>query len=572
MKRRLNFILILICIQAIITVVHFGLKKECNFLDENFLYMYIGGRADRVDHEDSNYFVSGQYYHDYMSITENKRFNFANTYNNVKYGNVHPPLYYYLVNFYNSLFFVNSNSPWSCISLNIILYVFIIIFFYKFVSNLLKNNVSAGVVTILFTCSIGIINVVLYMRMYILCMLFVVLNLYLHQELLKIIRSNSLKKEKYYLILIALCTFLGFMSHYYYLILSFFLSLLLCIYMLFTKKIKNMIHYCIAMFSGLIMGIIVHPNFFSNITAGPRGPEAFKYLFNSNFVERLNSILTDVRFDFFYDSWHNHFYIKVFLFIFVIMILYNLIRKLFNHEYHLFYFNHAKQLLTNIMIVFIIITFLCFFIIIIKIMAFSTIRYLYISYPLLIIIIYLFLNFLFSFITPSQNKINFLIIVMFILMVFVDINNYTHEIKLESHYKIEYFDYLYPQRKELNKKLVPFYSSGALIIYKDYYFLAEEFDFYGKYRLVNTTNEKSIYLPEKQQMLKEYGEKYDRLIVYYIGDVINGNFTEDDYHEYNQYLSKITNFDYELYYENVWDVTRIYAFSKKKHEMKILFN
>ena len=268
--------MIIIIIQ-IIARVYVGNKKTYFHMDEAYSYGLMNyDKLNIADNEDFfNNWHTKEYYSDYLEINKDEKYDFSQVYENQR-DDVHPPIYYLLLRIAAS-FTIDSFSKWTGLILNIIIFIFEIIFVYLISKEILKNEKLA-----LFTCFIvGLIPAALettmYIRMYELASLNILIITYLH---IKNYEKEILSLKDLSIMGIAVIT--GFLTHYYYII---FLGGLYIIYMfkyIKNKNYKSALRYSICLIISGIISLIIFPYAISHIFLGYRGQEAQENLLSIN--------------------------------------------------------------------------------------------------------------------------------------------------------------------------------------------------------------------------------------------------------------------------------------------------
>ena len=151
------------------------------------------------------------------------------------------------------------------------------IILYKLSQLILKNKYLALVPSLLWGLSSGAISSVVFIRMYVLMTVLVLLTTYLHARTIKNHAFRSVD-----LIGILLTTFLGVMTHYYFVIFAFFLSVCYFFYLLFQKRFKFLLSYVVTMFLSLGLAVLFYPSMLTHIFAGYRGTEAVNSITDSS--------------------------------------------------------------------------------------------------------------------------------------------------------------------------------------------------------------------------------------------------------------------------------------------------
>lgn len=395
---RKSFLLILLI--QVMVLMFFGTKKCGMHMDEVCSYGLSNSNfkpfpLDFGSWLDKNYFL------DYLSTGSDpfNYFNYVSVYYN-QANDVHPPLYYFLLHTVCS-FTPHIFSKWSGIILNIIIFILTNILLYLLSEKLLKNNFLSLCVCTLWGFSIGAISCVMFIRMYMLFTLWTVLYTLLFTKLINEDSDNHIKKKIYRYI--GITTFLGCITHYYFLIFSFFVILLYGLYTLHTKSKWDFKHFFLTISKAFLGFVIFFPFSIFHIFLGYNGKNSAQSFFDfQNIKEIFNNYLTMVE-----NLTFNSITMITLLTIVIIITLYCL-KKIGNSK------------LKNYL--FVIIPSICYFLLIQKITPIKADRYIFPIFPFLILafvigIQYILENFL------NKKTLNFLFAVFTFVILFFNFSN-----------------------------------------------------------------------------------------------------------------------------------------------------
>ena len=219
MKKYIALILALVVISGVCFL--FSGRKEGMFIDEIYTFglsnsyyaPYItdvkgGDLIDKV--------VTRQELFDYLSVGDNDRFAAGSVYYN-QTRDVHPPLYYWLLNFVSSLV-PGHFSMWIGLALNYVLYMLTLVLLYKLAMLLFGSRLNAVCTVLLYGLSVIGLSTMLMIRMYVLITLLSVLLAYLIARLMR-------EKKPVLYVLVGVTVFAGLMTQYYFVFYAFFVCL-----------------------------------------------------------------------------------------------------------------------------------------------------------------------------------------------------------------------------------------------------------------------------------------------------------------------------------------------------------
>lgn len=148
---------------------------------------------------------------------------------------MHPPFYYDPFAYYMS-FFPGQFSMWYGIALNIIFTLLSLFVLFLLLRLFIGGSFLPLTICFIFGMTYGVINNVLFIRMYVLLMLLVTLQYYLHLRMFLALKLTTDKFKFGQLILLALVTILGTLSQYYFLIFLFWLAAIFLPYSIHSRR------------------------------------------------------------------------------------------------------------------------------------------------------------------------------------------------------------------------------------------------------------------------------------------------------------------------------------------------
>ena len=260
------------CMVLSITLVlfyYFGLKQNFH-IDELYTYGLANSYFQPFPFE-KNQWVSGEYYQHYLSPTVDTRFQYRSVYDN-QVQDVHPPFYYAIIHTVSS-FIPGVFSKWTGLSINLVIHLLIFGLVFLLLKKLTHHRWLALVGASFWTLSAGALSSASFIRMYHLVTLLQVALLYLS---LTILSDEIIKKRA--LLGVALVSFVGGMTHYYFYLYAFVLVLLVCLVLLLQRKWLGVLFYGGSSLVGVIAALISFPAVFTHLTASNRGLEVMANL------------------------------------------------------------------------------------------------------------------------------------------------------------------------------------------------------------------------------------------------------------------------------------------------------
>lgn len=241
----------------------FARRKEGMFIDEIYSYglsnsYFAPFVSDIKDGDMRDKIMHRQELVDYLSVGEDDGFAFSSVYYN-QVQDVHPPLYYWLLNIASSLT-PGVFSMWTGLVLDYVIYMLTLIMLYALVMKLLGSRAAAVAAVLLYGLSTIGLSTMLMIRMYVLLTLLTLLLAYGVASLM--VDGGN---RGFYLCAAAL--FLGLMTQYYFVFYAFFLCGFYVIYALFKKQFKRAVVFALSAFTAVGLFVLAFPACFDHLFA-----------------------------------------------------------------------------------------------------------------------------------------------------------------------------------------------------------------------------------------------------------------------------------------------------------------
>lgn len=258
-KAALILALIMICSVCLL----FCTRKEGMFIDEIYSYglsnsFYAPYVTDIKGGDMTDSVFTREELNDYLAVTGDDAFAVGSVYYN-QTRDVHPPLYYWLLNLVCSVF-PGKFTMWTGLILNLIIYLVALVVLYKLALLLFKSRLAAVAGVIMYGLSTMGLSTMLMIRMYMLLTLFTLILAYL------IARLHSGSGKGTY-VLIALAIFAGLMTQYYFVFYAFFVCAAYDIYLFVKREWRTAAAFSAAALIGVAGLVIVFPSCFDQLFA-----------------------------------------------------------------------------------------------------------------------------------------------------------------------------------------------------------------------------------------------------------------------------------------------------------------
>ncbi len=267
MKKYEKYLLAAVIVIFSFLVIWLGIKKVNYHCDEIWTY----GLANHQGGINPEFEIGTEYsgmgpFEDFMEVSDGETFDYLNVWDN-QAKDVHPPFYYLLIHTVSSLF-KGTFSKWYGIGVNIFWMIFILILLYKLAKEITENIVASFGIVIAYASSVVFFDTMLLIRMYAQFTFFVVLLMYILKK------QWGQKPDKRFLIKLGIILFGGMLTHYYFLLIAFFMCLVYGVQLIISKDKTAIRNYIVTLgCSGLVYGIVWY-HILAHIFNGYRGEEA----------------------------------------------------------------------------------------------------------------------------------------------------------------------------------------------------------------------------------------------------------------------------------------------------------
>lgn len=256
------FILVfLIALQLGRIVYVFAYEREGYHSDENWSYGFANSYYNPYIYQDTNgktenfnTWTSSQVLRDYMEVNKGEAFSYGSVYSNQE-NDMSPPLHTMILHTICS-FFPETFSWWYSFSINIAAFVLTMILLYFLGKSMTKSRGAGLALCLFYGFTTGALNTFVYLRMYAMLAMLAVLSAWLHSRMYHK-NFQNIRKE---LVFLSVTTAAGAFTHYYFLVLSFFMAVCFCLYLLFIKRWKTLPAYAGSMLLPVALVFAAYPS------------------------------------------------------------------------------------------------------------------------------------------------------------------------------------------------------------------------------------------------------------------------------------------------------------------------
>ena len=512
-KHRFFVILILTLMLQLFAALYFCNQKQGFHNDEYYSY-YSSNATYGLTPTDEEWKSTDEIISEFQ-VAKNERFSYGMVALMQSYD-VHPPLYYFILHTVCSLT-PDIFSKWQGLSINLVFFMLTFILIAKIAGLLTQGNQKVILSScLMYGFSPAVLSGVTFIRMYMMLTFFCLLFLYVHCLAIK----NDKKTFLGFYLPVILITYLGFLTHYYFIVFIFFVGISTFFSMLFIKKTrKHATCYAAMIAGGLLLAVMSYPACLSHIFRGYRGTEAQDAFFDlSNIWMRLS----------FFTNLLNGYLLAGTFFSVLLIILLLFLTYQYNHKPFIFHDNQmtAKRRMFYLTLI----TITGYFLIVAKtalLNAEEAIRYEMPVYGLIILLcVILLYHFLFNIGKEGQNRIReivFSVIMLIVLasQIFALSNN-----KVLFLYEDDKENYKWA-KEHANEPIVYIYSdtnkwmiwdeSEELMQYKDIYFINMEHSQIKTDERLKNANEIYVYAartPQSENIMKMLIKENNKLTSY----------------------------------------------------------
>lgn len=267
-------------------------------------YAYNFFEANYDEFPDNNGWIDAHILKEHYVVEEYDRFNYSSVYYHQRHD-VHPPLYYFAVHTFSSLF-PGKFSNLHTMMVNLLALLLVDVLLIKLFV-LLYGRAEYAIAPFLF---LTLMNIMQYLftlaRMYMLLFLFCTWYIYIHAYLSK---SEEWKKRD--LVKMICCIFLGTLTHYYFYVYAAVLSFLFMIFLCYKKSRYKLFNYIYSGVTGIALSWIFYPWIMWHIFDNPQQKHTNMIPWS---IEKIQSYFGHLN--------QNLFNGRIWIFILVVVVLY----------------------------------------------------------------------------------------------------------------------------------------------------------------------------------------------------------------------------------------------------------
>lgn len=261
-KKARIILAVIIAVSLVISTVYMFSKQ--GFHEDELLTYNLANSSKQLNVDGG--WNSPEDFNEYLAVSPDDRFDYAQVYENQIIDASHPPLYYALVHTVCS-FFPGVFSKWLAYSINVLAMAGILIMLYKIGRKITGNNLYALIGAGAYALSIACITTTIYLRMYATLTFWVLAFVYMSIKLYEKKNTVGIKD----CILLAVTVLCGVLTQYYFILFAGLTGLVFLVFKIKEKCGKDLIKYIIAAVVGAGLALCIYPYIISNVLGGNRG-------------------------------------------------------------------------------------------------------------------------------------------------------------------------------------------------------------------------------------------------------------------------------------------------------------
>ena len=397
-------------------------KKEGMDFDEIGTFG-LANNTFQLDIEDFKEYNGHDLLLKYAAVKDGEEFNVANVFFNQKMD-THPPLYYLLINFVCSLR-KGTFSMWCGLIINLI---FMVVLFWemRYLFNVvIDDDLMSTIFSALSFFAYGFVNEIVFIRMYVMLsaisMAFVIL-------IIKIIKIFSAKtknmntvvanannvganvgnvgakhREPAILLTFFSICLLGILTQYHFMILAFYFSLILGIYLIYKKEFKMLLAFIFAGVLSIATSLLIFPGILNHIFG-----DSSLHALNGNQLNSLGRIFFEITMSIYKSFFGAGIWVYLAVLILGIILASKNLKK--NNQ------NLKKIIVNNIWLLLFVLCCIFYYLVVCFTTKYSFARYLYNIYPLILICTIAPIYLLFK---EVSKKVHFKYISLLVLIILI---------------------------------------------------------------------------------------------------------------------------------------------------------
>ena len=282
------FILLAGMIFLTLFYIETGMQKQDFHTDESYTFQLANSAYGPWWVIPENEWFSPAFLLDQMVVQPNGCFDYSNVIEHEKYD-LHPFIYTAIIHTVCS-FFPGQVNMWMGIGVNIFFALLCIYYLFQSFYILSQKPYISIMVGLTFGASFGLVNQIVFIRMYVVTMFLAVFTIYLHLK-----NWEGQFRFSFFLPLYFISV-LGALTHYYYIVFLFFCCVVFFLVLLYRKDFRSAFLYFLTELAAGISCLLIFPSMLNQILGGAAIPAGTS---QSSFASHLLFFLRIIDFQLF---------------------------------------------------------------------------------------------------------------------------------------------------------------------------------------------------------------------------------------------------------------------------------
>lgn len=223
-------------------------------LANSYYEPYIQYNDDTTAYKNINTWINGDVFTKYLTVQKGERFSFGSVYYN-QTCDLHPPLYYFLLNFLCS-FFPDQYIFALGFLINMIAFVFMSLYIYRLLLLMTKSRFTSLIGTLFSTFTLAMLCMTMFVRMYMLvATIAIIFTFYIAR--LYYMEEKRGKISSY--IVVGITALLGTLTDNFFLPYAFGICAVMFLYWLIKKNFKELLKFSSSVIFAIALSFIIYP-------------------------------------------------------------------------------------------------------------------------------------------------------------------------------------------------------------------------------------------------------------------------------------------------------------------------
>lgn len=223
-------------------------------LANSYYEPYIQYNDDTTAYKNINTWINGDVFTQYLTVQKGERFSFGSVYYNQS-CDLHPPLYFFILNFLCSLFPDQYIFALGFI-INMIAFVFMSLYIYRLLLLITKSRFTGLIGTLFSTFTLAMLCMTMFVRMYMLvATIAIIFTFYIAR--LYYMEEKRGKISSY--IVVGITALLGALTDNFFLPYAFGICAVMFLYWLIKKNFKVLLKFSSSVILAIALSFIIYP-------------------------------------------------------------------------------------------------------------------------------------------------------------------------------------------------------------------------------------------------------------------------------------------------------------------------